>query len=211
MGFTMRRFTSRTAALQLVALLSSVLNARTPTGAIDGTISDPSGVAVTEAATGRQILVTATAAGAGRYSVRSLLPGTRRIQVMVSSHQIFNESGGPEIGKTGEVISMASDAAAVDMAPARFPEALQIVPSVNFNKLFNHAPGGSAGGLAKTSGILNYDYSYAAPGNRANDLDNTDGRIGPARKVLIGIRANFWSWREGGDNCPRPATVRRKS
>jgi hypothetical protein len=206
---------SRTAAFQLVALLSSVLHAQTLTGVIDGTISDPSGV--TEAVTGRQILVSAT--GAGRFSVRSLPPGTCRIQVeasgfatrtveslMVGSHQIANETGGPEIGKTGAIILSANAVAALDMAPesawrwrdmfATDPCCDRPIPLTTFREALETVP---------------LEYAHAALGDRASDLGLFYGRISPARKVLIGIRANFWLWREGEGDCPRLPAVRRKS
>ena len=118
----------------LAVWLSAGLFAQTPTGGIDGIVTDPSGavvvgakVTVTEVATGRRIPLTSNEVG--RYSVRNLLPGAYRISVeaqgfatkiienvMVSSGQIVNGSISLELGKTGEVISVAAEAVMVDTA-----------------------------------------------------------------------------------------------
>jgi hypothetical protein len=74
---------------------------------------------------------------------------------------------------------------------ARLREGMQIVPSVDFLNLFNHAPRGLYGGLAKTFGTLNYNYAAAGPGLQASNLDYRVGRLNATRKVQIGIRFDF--------------------
>jgi hypothetical protein len=118
----------------LAALLISTASApaQTPTGAIEGEVTDPTGavvpnapVTITEVATGRSIPV--TTGGDGRYSVRNLLPGVYRIRVeaqgfaskvvediSVSSGSVVNGNVSLEIGKTGEVVSVTAEAVMVD-------------------------------------------------------------------------------------------------
>jgi hypothetical protein len=122
------------AAACLAVILSLGLDAQTPTGAIEGDITDPSGavvagakITVTEIATGRAIPIVSNEIG--RYSVRNLIPGAYRItvsatgfatksveNVMVSTGQVVNGNIALEIGKAGEVISVAAEAVSVDTA-----------------------------------------------------------------------------------------------
>src|SRR5215472_11248525 len=79
--------------LLTLVLLSSCAFAQTPTGAIEGTVTDPSGaiipgavVGVSESATGRIINVTSNAEGF--YSVRNLLPGLYTVKVTAAGFAV---------------------------------------------------------------------------------------------------------------------------
>ena len=118
--------------MMLVLCLPAVVWAQTPTGGIDGTITDPSGgvipgatVTVTELATSRAINLATNEAG--RYSVRNLLPGKYNIRieapgfaakvvenVSVSSGQVVNGDQTLQIGGTQQVVQVAAAAVAVD-------------------------------------------------------------------------------------------------
>lgn len=74
---------------------------------------------------------------------------------------------------------------------ARIREGMQATPFVDFINLFNHAPHGTYGGLARTFGNLNYDYAAGAPGLQAPDLFYRVGRINATRRVQIGLRVDF--------------------
>src|ERR1051325_8729021 len=70
----------------LLALLSASVLAQTPTGAIVGTVSDPTGavvpnakVTITERATGRVISLTTNSEG--NYDQRNLLPGVYDVRI----------------------------------------------------------------------------------------------------------------------------------
>jgi|YelNatPaOPRAMG01_1025707.scaffolds.fasta_scaffold11200_1 hypothetical protein len=122
------------AALLLSMTLSRPGWAQTPTGAIEGEITDPSGavipgakVTVTELATGRSVTLTTSAEG--RFVVRNLLPGVYKVtaeaagfaaktleKVSVSSGAVVNASMKLELGKTGEIISVVAEAVTVDTA-----------------------------------------------------------------------------------------------
>ncbi len=113
-------------------LIVPFASAQTPTGAIDGSVTDPSGaimpnatVAVVETATGRTINTTTNSSG--YYEVRNLLPGdytvtvsasgfiTRQIKnVTVNSGGVTNANAQLEIGKTGEVVEVQAQAVLVD-------------------------------------------------------------------------------------------------
>lgn len=106
--------------------------AQTPTGSIEGTVTDPTGavvpganVVVTEKGTGRTIPLTTT--GSGLYAVRDMLPGiysvritapgfsTKEIKdVTVNSGAVVNGSASLDVGRTGEVVEVSSQAIAVD-------------------------------------------------------------------------------------------------
>jgi hypothetical protein len=70
-------------------------------------------------------------------------------------------------------------------------EGLTVTPYADFYNLFNHAPANPYSGLGLTYGTLNFDYSKAAAGQRASDLDVTRGRNAPTRRVMIGVRVDF--------------------
>ncbi len=106
--------------------------AQTPTGAIEGTITDPSGavvqnakVTVTEVATGRVIPLETNELG--RYSARNLLPGVYDLRIetpslstkeihnlKVSSGSVVNGNAALEIGRIGEIIQVQAEAVTVD-------------------------------------------------------------------------------------------------
>ena len=74
------------AGLAALLLFSASVLAQTPTGAIEGEVTDPTGatvpnaqVTITEVATSRTIPLSTGVDG--RYSVRNLLPGVYRIKV----------------------------------------------------------------------------------------------------------------------------------
>ena len=120
------------AAFLAVFFFVATSAAQTPTGAIEGTVTDPTGavvpnakVTVTEVATGRTIPLTTNTVGA--YSARNLLPGVYNVKVEVSgfapkelkdvsvnSGAVVNGNFTLEIGKTGEVVEVAAQAVAVD-------------------------------------------------------------------------------------------------
>ena len=122
----------RQICLLLVSLLAAFTWAQTPTGSIEGIVSDPSGavipnakVTIAQAATGRSIPLTTNSTGF--YSARNLLPGVYSIKVesagfavkdirdlVVNSGAVVNGNVTLEIGKTGEVVEIAAQAVAVD-------------------------------------------------------------------------------------------------
>lgn len=116
------------------ALCLGLAWAQTPTGAIEGTVTDPTGavipgakVTVTEVATGRTIpLVTNEV---GLYSIRNLVPGLYNIRieasgmavreirnVAVSTGQVVNGSAAMEVGRTGEIVQVTAQAVTVDVS-----------------------------------------------------------------------------------------------
>jgi len=180
--------------------LCGIAYAQTPTGAIEGTITDPSGavivgaeVTVTEVATGRALK--STTSELGLYSVRNLLPGAYRIRVeakgfttkvvesvMVSTGQVVNGSVALEIGRTGDVISVEAEAVLVDTSR-------QTVDSVVGSKEIQDTPLFSRNFL---------DLAALAPGTNIRDGGNIDptkvnayrvvgvaGRSGTATRVQI--------------------------
>ncbi len=116
----------------VVLLLPAASRAQAPTGAIEGTVSDPSGavipgatVTITEQSTGRAISLTTNEAG--RYSVRNLLPGLYTIKVgsagfsskaiekvTVNSGAVVNGNVTLEIGQPEQVVQVTSQAVTVD-------------------------------------------------------------------------------------------------
>lgn len=121
------------ATLLFVLLFLATLGfAQTPTGGIDGTVSDQTGavipgakVVIAEVATSRNIPLTTNEAG--RYSVRNLLPGTysvtieapgfakKRIDnIQVSSGQVFNGDTMLEVGKAEQLVEVSAQAVLVD-------------------------------------------------------------------------------------------------
>jgi hypothetical protein len=105
---------------------------QTPTGAIEGTVTDQTGAAVpgakvtiTEQATGRAIPLTTNELG--RYSLRNLLPGTYDIKVeapsfstrvinsvQVNSGAVVNGDVRLEVGGTEQVLQVTAEAVQVD-------------------------------------------------------------------------------------------------
>jgi carboxypeptidase family protein/TonB-dependent receptor-like protein len=120
------------AAFLAVLSFAALLWAQTPTGAIEGTVTDPAGavvprarVTVMEAETGRNIPLTTN--DIGFYSARNLLPGRYSVKVefagfaakelkdiVVNSGAVVNGSVALEIGKTGEVVEVSAQAISVD-------------------------------------------------------------------------------------------------
>src|ERR1051326_749042 len=116
----------------LLLVLSFGAWGQTPTGAVEGVVTDPTGavipgaiVASSEAGTGRNITLTSNAEGF--YSVRNLLPGSYTVKVSaagfaaqeikdvrVDSGAVVNANVKLEIGRTGDVIEISAQAVAVD-------------------------------------------------------------------------------------------------
>ncbi len=123
-----------TGVLLLALLVAPAAWAQTPTGAIEGTISDSSGavipgaqVTITEAATGRASVLTTN--DLGRYSMRALLPGlynlkvesasfsTKEVQnISISSGSVHNGNLTLEVGRTADVVQVAAEAVTVESA-----------------------------------------------------------------------------------------------
>lgn len=128
----MRRTLGLLAAFLAVLCFAAMSWAQTPTGAIEGTITDPTGavvpgakVTVTETGTGR--VISLTTGSTGDYSARNLLPGVYKVKVeaagfaakeltdvTVNSGSVINGSITLEIGRTGEVVEVAAQAVTVD-------------------------------------------------------------------------------------------------
>ncbi len=118
--------------LLLLLCIPAVLCAQTPTGGIDGTVTDASGavipgatVSITEVATSRVINLSTNEVG--RFSVRNLVPGRYTIKyesqgfqskmvenVPVSSGQVVNGDTKLEVGSTQEIVQVLATAVAVD-------------------------------------------------------------------------------------------------
>ena len=116
----------------ILLCLPAVVWAQTPTGGIEGTVTDSSGavipgatVNITEVATGRVIRLATNEVG--RYSVRNLVPGqyTLRVEaagfstavtenIPISSGQVFNGNTVMQVGKADEVILVLGTALVVD-------------------------------------------------------------------------------------------------
>src|SRR5438105_4632084 len=132
MGENMKRTIQLLAAFLAVLCFAALSWAQTPTGAIEGTVTDPAGavvprakVTVMEAETGRNIPLATN--DIGFYSARNLLPGRYSVKVefsgfatkevrdiVVNSGAVVNGSVALEIGKTGEVVEVAAQAITVD-------------------------------------------------------------------------------------------------
>jgi hypothetical protein len=115
-----------------VLLMACALQAQSPTGAVEGTVTDPSGavvarasVTITETATAHAIPVVTN--DSGRYSVLNLLPGVYSIRVAAprfASTEIGNiqlDAGAVvrrdvtlKIGKVEETVMVTASAVAVD-------------------------------------------------------------------------------------------------
>src|SRR6266446_2643959 len=123
----------RSVYLLVVALLCAIgAWGQTPTGAIEGVVTDPSGavvpgarITVTETGTGRVISMGTNESGV--YSVRNLLPGVYMVRVerdgfsvkelravSVSSGAVVNGNVTLEVGKTGDVVQVEALAISVD-------------------------------------------------------------------------------------------------
>lgn len=121
-------------AILLACLIAAVCWAQTPTGAIEGVVTDPSGavipnvkVIVTEPSTGRTITLTTNAAGL--YAARNLLPSIYNVRVespgfaakeirdvKVDTGAVVNGNVTLEIGRTGDVVQVEAQAVTVDTA-----------------------------------------------------------------------------------------------
>src|SRR5437899_161279 len=122
-----------TLMLALVGILFALAAyAQTPTGAIEGTVTDASGAAVpgakvtiTEQATQRTIPLTTN--DLGRYSLRNLLPGPYTIKVeapsfstrvisnvQVDSGAVITNDVRLEVGGTEQVVQVNAEAVQVD-------------------------------------------------------------------------------------------------
>src|SRR6266567_4510259 len=106
--------------------------AQTPTGSIEGTVTDQTGpvvpnakVTITETATGRTIPLTTNSIGF--YAARNLLPGTYRVKVetagfavkelidvQVNSGAVVNGNVSLDVGRTTDVVEVAAQAVSVD-------------------------------------------------------------------------------------------------
>jgi len=122
-----------TLALALVALFVALtVQAQTPTGAIEGTVTDQSSAAVpgakvtiTEVATKRTIELTSN--DLGRYSQRNLVPGLYNVRVeapsfatrvinsiQVDSGAVVNGDVRLEVGGTQQIVEVTAEAVQVD-------------------------------------------------------------------------------------------------
>lgn len=121
-----------TLVLLAVLLCALCVWAQTPTGAIEGTVTDATGavvpgakVSITEVATGRTIPGTTSAEG--RFAFRNLLPGQYDLTVEspgfakkqvrgldVNAGAIVNGSTALEVGRAGEVVEVTAEAVSVD-------------------------------------------------------------------------------------------------
>jgi hypothetical protein len=116
----------------LCAFSTPIAQGQTPTGAIEGTVTDPTGavipnaaVTITETRTGRTISLTTN--DLGRYSLRNLQPGTYSIKisapnfstrvidnVILNSGSVFNGDARLEVGRTEQVVQVMAEAVLVD-------------------------------------------------------------------------------------------------
>jgi hypothetical protein len=155
--------------------------AQTPTGAIEGAVTDPSGavvpnakVVVTEVATGRTIPLTTNAEG--RYAARNLLPGNYNVRIeaagftakilrelIVNSGAVVNGNASLEVGTAGEVVEVTAQAVMVDTSR-------QVVDTVISSKDISEAP-------LFTRNFL--DLATLAPGVSSRD----GGAIDPTKSV----------------------------
>lgn len=140
----MTQFRSRFCIGLVLVLLGMPMSwAQTPTGAIEGTITDPSGavvpnakVTVSEAATGR--VINTTTNSAGFYSIRNLIPGVYNVRletqgfavkeikaIRVDSGAVYNASLALELGKTGEIVEVSASAVVVDTARQTLDSVIQ--------------------------------------------------------------------------------------
>src|SRR3989442_745037 len=154
-----------------VAFLAALLFAfhswgQTPTGAIEGTVTDPTGAAVpnarvtiTELASNRAIPITTNELG--RYSLRNLLPGVYSIKieapnfssrlidnVKVDSGAVVTTDVSLEVGRTEQVVQVSAEAVLVDTSRGTVDtviteEQIKNIPlfSRNFLDLAALAPG----------------------------------------------------------------------
>lgn len=121
-------------ALRVVTLLAgcAILTAQTPTGAIEGTVTDSSGavmagatVTITETATSHALPLTTNAFG--RYSARNLLPGLYSVRVdardfrpgvvdniTVDSGAVVNRDVTLELGSREQIIEVTAESVTVD-------------------------------------------------------------------------------------------------
>lgn len=181
------------ASLLFVLLFVAALGvAQTPTGGLDGTVTDPSGavipgakILITEVATGRAIPLTANTAG--HFSLRNLLPGAYSItieapgfgkkkidNVQISSGQIFNGDTMLEVGKAEQLVEVSASAVLVDTSR-------QTVDSVIGEKEFKDVPLFSRNFL---------DLAALAPGTLIRDGESIDPtKAGAYRTVGVAGRS----------------------
>lgn len=149
---------------------------QTPTGAIEGVVTDPTGAVVPNAKvtvieTGTKRTIPMTTNEAGIYSVRNLLPGIYSVRVeregfsvkelrdvSVSSGAIINGNVTLEVGRTGDVVQV--EAAAISVDTAR-----QTVDTVITAKEIGNLPSFSRNFL---------DLAALAPGVISRDGENID-------------------------------------
>jgi len=181
-------------------LLASSARAQTPTGAIEGDVTDPTGalvpgakVTITETATGRAI--PATTNELGRFSIRSLLPGVYSIKVeasgfatkvtegvMVSSGQVVNGSVRLELGKAGEIVSVEAQAVMVDTSRQTVDNVIGSKEITNlplFSRNFLDLAGMAPGVLIRDGGDI--DPTKV----NAYRVVGTSGRSGTATRVQV--------------------------
>ncbi len=169
------------AAFLAAFLFVGGLWAQTPTGGIEGTVTDPSGavvpnakVTITELGTNRAIPLTTNEFG--RYAVRNLLPGlysirieapsfsTRTIDnVSVSSGQVVNGNATLEVGRTEQIVQVTAENVQVDTSR-------QTVDTVITQKEIRDLPSFSRNFL---------DLAALAPGVTVRD----GGSIDPTKEV----------------------------
>ncbi|MBI3471185.1 MAG: TonB-dependent receptor [Candidatus Solibacter usitatus] len=162
--------------LVLALLVTPAAVAQTPTGAIEGVVTDPSGavvpgakVTVTEPATNRAIRMTTN--DSGIYSARNLLPGVYSVKVEkegfaaketrsinVSAGSVVNGAVQLEIGRTTDVVQVEASAVATDTVR-------QTVDSVITEKEIRDLP-------SFTRNFL--DLATLAPGVISRDGENID-------------------------------------
>ncbi len=120
------------ASLIIITFLTAVGWSQTPTGGIEGVVTDPSGavvpdakVTVIEPSTGRTLRLTTNSAGL--YSARNLVPSIYSVRVeaggfaskelryiKVDTGSLINGNIALEIGRTGDVIQVEAESVAVD-------------------------------------------------------------------------------------------------
>jgi hypothetical protein len=120
------------ALVTLLLFLACVAYSQTPTGTIQGTVSDPTGAAIlgavvtaTDIATGTK--TTTNSGSDGIYAVRNLVPGTYSIRVempgftttlvqnlVVTSNSVATANAKMEIGQTASVVEVEATAVQVD-------------------------------------------------------------------------------------------------
>jgi hypothetical protein len=188
------------AATSAAILMGLCLWGQTPTGAIEGTVTDPTGavvpnanVTITETATARVMPMTTD--GAGRFVLRNLLPGLYDVKVeaagfavqeihglTVDTGAVANANVALEVGRTGEVVEISAQAVQVDTTR-------QVVDSVITEKEFKDTPLFSRNFLDLASlapGVFTRDGGAIDPTKTvAYRTVGVDGRSGTATRVQV--------------------------